>query len=517
MAYSNEIIINADTQFYIYGCGLKGNRFCEKLLLQNHKIVGFIDQKGKDAFNEFDLPIYKLDDFVLRNKANAVVIISLSNVYQHKKVAVHLSSLGFEYIIYKDVFDTSINYKKIDRIYEKICDMQVVERIEGETLIKFYNLINNMEIIPEKENGRLVVNVPANILFGVSKEFYIKACDNLVTPIPCDLLKIIPDKSVFYFTISKILLWFFANEYNAEKISKYFKIYQRHRDFMNNALLREDFDFDAEFKNHLADRYDIFQKMERLLCINPDFFRESPADVCWNKKGYFNIEDGNNRVAYLLSKHIYNVPCRMSKSDYEKWMNSKLAYNNIYYLQERIKDKLKYPIAHPLFCDYDVVFYSYAPVRLNLLCEFLWSNDVNPEELSVLEIEPEGAYYGQHFARMGSDVKIFSSDNKNTLLCKNIDVLLNVNNITYLEIDYTQCNYEEDVDLLLYSGDNLNCLFKWITQNSKYIKKYVVIDIFDNMEIEETFLKQSHFRTINRLATRLVNNVIHKIVILEKD
>lgn len=72
---------------------------------------------------------------------------------------------------------------------------------------------------------------------------------------------------------------------------------------------------DSEKGKVLKDRYKLFEIYEKVFETDRDFFIDSAPRARWNKRGYFNIEDGHHRATYLFYKGIWDIPIRIQETD----------------------------------------------------------------------------------------------------------------------------------------------------------------------------------------------------------
>ena len=138
---------------------------------------------------------------------------------------------------------------------------------------------------------------------------------------------------------------------------------------------------DKQFRRYINQKFELYQSMSEQLFHTPEFFYNNPVRVKWNNaegKNYFNIIDGNNRVAFLLAKGIYDIPCRMSKEDYNKWEKS---------LNSVITNPSKVSL-----------YYREAFFRI---CRWLREKKIRIKDKRILCLESNGDYMKNHFVRMG--------------------------------------------------------------------------------------------------------------------
>lgn len=159
------------------------------------------------------------------------------------------------------------------------------------------------------------VAVPATFLYTFPRDLYISFHKRQ------DWLRIPYERNVYYYLYCADLFRLFENgDVTGQDWKKSMETYRRY--FANADVYTEE-NLEAKFRQHISQRYSIYHEMDKLFHFNPDFFEEYPLLVKWNfQRHCLYVRDGNNRLAFLLSKGIHNVVCRMTKEDYAQWMSS---------------------------------------------------------------------------------------------------------------------------------------------------------------------------------------------------
>ena len=103
-------------------------------------------------------------------------------------------------------------------------------------------------------------------------------------------------------------------------------------------------------QNILESRRMIYERMRVSEEMNPRFFEEHAVPGAWNESGgYFNIESGKHRAAYLLHRNRLFIPICISSNDYKKYLNIKAAAVLQAYFDSEQLSQLPYPVWHPYF------------------------------------------------------------------------------------------------------------------------------------------------------------------------
>jgi hypothetical protein len=102
--------------------------------------------------------------------------------------------------------------------------------------------------------------------------------------------------------------------------------------------------------------------------LAPDFFVSHAVTADWNASGcYFNLNGGKHRAAYMIHKKHMFIPLKLTKSDYEHFLNASALTRLAERLQNDVTLELPYPIWHPFFVN---IPYSPDGNFFSLLREF---------------------------------------------------------------------------------------------------------------------------------------------------
>lgn len=499
------MVITEKNKIYIYGYGVRGNVIRQTLQKQGLKVVAFIDRNAeKYAGENTDIPVWslrKLPAFSV-DFSNAVVIVAVSNIFEHEKIANTLASVGFCYIICK-LLGSDGEDKACSRLYDKTVDYLEQSTLMGEEVLPFQNKKNEEE---RKLATIVYTAVPVELLFGMTEQMYDTAVNGQQTV----LKEMIADKSILYFNLAKGLFQAFMQGMSRENLEKYFRIYYDSRMltlFSDGNHKKESV---SEFKKHILDRYTVYQNMERLYDRTPGFFTDNPASVEWNEKGHFNIQDGNHRSCFLLLKGFKQIPCKMRREDYEKWLNSDEKIEAVNCALEEIGEPLYAPISHPEFMEKTVKYYAWSYEKLECICEWLYKKQIDITHRVILTVGGKNDFCGRHFARMGAEVSVYESKEWQQLQ-RAVDELLYIKGIHYPE-NMEECMRRE-FDLTLFhceSADEIKNISVVHTERMVLELKNADRSVIDN------YREVLGFTVCEILTERMVESDIITLVCLEK-
>lgn len=508
------ILMEKNTPIVIYGASARGYYYKEKLEKQGFSnFIAFIDRNAENIAPRDELAIYTLEAFNCNQYviSKIVVIVTISNRFNHKEIVVDLIEKGFETILYQQEVIESDSQKKLQIAYENLFNVSENSSLEGFEIPKYMELINHNssnEIIIKVENKFVSTYIPAELLFGLSVELF-----NEITLEDDHLRGLVPDKNIYYFNISYELLESFYNGIDPKSWGKYLKTYIKTR----NNLMRKPANDLSDLSNHIVDRYEIYQAMEKKFCINPNFFVEYPADVKWNNNGYFNIEDGNNRVSFLISKGRFIIPCRISKDDYDFWLNSDILRVVKDYMKVQSISDTKLPILHPAFMKSAAKEESFSHKKAFEIGRWLGKRQYIIENIKVLDIECNTGFFGQFFSRMGAKVTALESNQDMYELCGMINKLSYTENIELFNSNFIDFQFKEKYKISIIAREllhdkNIN-LLKKIDQITDEI---LITEIEWKSNIDKWIIKETKFKKCHVLKTLPLYDKIYKLCLFLK-
>lgn len=493
------MILNQAAKIWIYGFGIRGQEIEKRLGQETIKICGFVDQKPEQYADIKEVQI--LSPYDVLPTVDTIVICAVSNVFEHEKIAEQLSEYGFRYIVFKS-FKQNNASRMLNRLYDDLTSLTAMPAVL-EREIPCYQETCVTEAVLETSDGTVCVNVPVELLFGLTRELLERSLVNKDK----FLLENIPEKSILYYTLPKKMMAFFAGQINEKEWERSRNIWFECRNAQTFASPATG-NFNEENQNqNIKSRYAIFQRMQKMLSENPMFFRENPIWVLWNPKGFFHIQDGNNRAAFLLAKGIYYLPCRMTEQDFESWRGRDEKVKNVDNVLHSFKMSVRSPIVHPMFdrvsCELD--FYSHKKVAE--LCDWMWDKQIQPEMLNVCEYYCSNDLCGSQLARMEGFLTVIDSK-EHIIFHKALDDLYQLRQVQYCEEIPEECRF----DMVISNNEDLLKKNKCRVLKARwYVLEFVDVEDEDiNTLIDET-VKGSFFY----LMRQLVGNKIYKVVIVE--
>ena len=497
--WSTYMRISLDSQFIIYGASVRGKEYYKIIVQNNMKVLAFIDKDASKIQYVNNIPVYELMDLeqIPISKQEVILVISISNVFEHYDLAEKLNNMGFCYIVYKELSDRTIYGKKINQLFQAISIPFQKIGLKGLELPMFR--MKGKSLVEEEKNPFVIKPVPVDLLFGLSKEFYLSVAEKKNEKI----IELVPDKNILYFTINKDMMRFFLQSVNEKEWNTYIQLYFEQR----NCMIKDELINPENEERHLQDRYYIFQNMEVLYNTNIDFYNDNPVEVEWNVKGYFNIQDGNNRAAFLLAKGRNMIPCRMSYKEYKLWLNEE----KLQAVENCINQigTVQYPISNPYFLNRVSKSMPFCYLKLRKIGEWLYKNNIQIENIDILDAGCKNGFMGQYFARMGAKVTAIEADALYRHLCNLVNNLLFVEE-TVLS-DYVQLRGKKyDIVLVPY----------WISSDLsvilEYAKHILIIDTINPELIFSNAAVSDYFEGEEVCQLFCENRIIHTIIFIKK-
>ena len=401
--------IDVHTQIILYGAASIGCLIYEKLSRANYNVIAFIDKRGNEIDNLYGLPVYTLD--TVGKLQDAVVIVTVKNVFEHTRIANELIDHGFNKLIFRPyncvIGDGDEQESIINCAYDLVMENQCGEIKIPQSYRKSSAKVSNNAILCENDND-ITVLLPISLIFCGKR--------NMNKSIKSDMpiLFLIP-----HIKFVKCVL-------GIEKCNT--DLYVRYCESAANKI--DQFSItEAWRKNVINNRREVFVKMNHLYDVKPDFFVEQAPYVQWNEKGYFNLCSGKHRAVFLAVKGKNYLPVKMGKEDYCKWVNMDSVVRLQEYIVQNCINELNAPIENPFFyditCNDEQFLYRLLKVSIEKIAESIYqdayTNTLNGKTV-YLDLHDSG-FFCRYFKRCGCIPYLVDADDENTIL---IDQLMNL-------------------------------------------------------------------------------------------
>ena len=414
--------LNKRAKVWIYGYGQRGRNFEKRMYKEGIEICGFLD-RAPERYQPGRIQIRRPDD--VKPSSDMVVICSISNVFLHEEIASQLAKLGFEYIVYKS-FRMNPAGKAVSALYNRLTSVLGDIPFTGLDVPAYADIAKPVEESSAARDGIVYTDIAAELLFGLTRELL---ADSFLWK-DKELLERIPEKSLLFYTPPQKMMKYFAGEIDEEAWQESRRLWEMCRDAQSFSNPLKERYSEKEQTDNLEDRYRIFEKMNQIFCENPSFFRENPISVVWNERGWFHIQDGNNRAAFLLMKGMYWIPAQMTVSDYAAWLRGEGAAAEVKTVLSQSEAGLRSPILYPQLKNIETALGYYSHRKVAALCDWLWKRHLEPKNSTVCEFYCSNDLCGSHMARMGSHLTVVDTEEQVTLH-KALDKLYRLDTVHY--------------------------------------------------------------------------------------
>jgi len=340
------MIITLRCSFLIYGAGGDGLHTLRILSEAGARVVGFIDKRAGEMSDVRGWPVYSPEDAALLALKDAVVIITVKNVFSHDEIARALGGIGFGYIIYKPAAILKGGGSDAERRLSALHDTLIVRRkwfdeenihlpeLPPPSAAKFED-----RLLIEKDNEEVTAWVPAELIFNYAgSEAFFSGCN-------------LP----LFFPLVGLYRGLLADHAAPEDWRDDFLVYSSGWLAENGIPLTP-----GQGESLLASRIAAFQEMARLFEIDLAFFSRNAPQAVMSKIGRFTLtSSGRNRIAFLLARGFRFIPLSMPLKDYAAWNAPDLTTPLRKYLQNNSAGRLFAPIPHPFFADVPADFIDY--------------------------------------------------------------------------------------------------------------------------------------------------------------
>jgi len=493
----NSFEFNKNSTILIYGYGKIGKQLYAKLIKDGYKVAGFIDKNAKKSNTIGDhclITLEEMNDVLIKH----IIVLTFQNILEQERIAGILYEKGANKIIYLNRNNTKM-YEKCFKAYNNL--------VFGETINDFEFPYTNSNIIKKNDmyycqtGESIIIEVPSPLIFSAKKDqmFKNEKQDDA-------LLK---EKNIVAF-----------NKYNAacELIltgtTKFFKDFKDYLDIADGT--------ERSVKEFLHDRVLLFDMMlKEYKQKGIAFFRNSPCMAEWNPKGYFNLIDGHHRAAFLVNNLNYDIPIKISESDYRQWYNTECVKTCMEYIEKHNIEKIYTPIIHPAFFNMESMTENRGRRTSVALFNFFGREDIS--EYRVLDMHSNLSYYSQMFTRIGVK-KVVSMEKRKLFfdLAKLLNRLHYIVDVDMRNIDISEIDERESFDIVVLANDihlDFNtkktgefCLKKIDELTSKYLiwRSHMDAEAEKKYILENSSFKKYHFMNMEVVEGKLVEAGVYE-------
>jgi hypothetical protein len=301
--------ISLDEPTLVYGGGIFGIGSAKRMITAGCNVVGIIDINPSQV-KDSQVPVLTPDDAATKYPG-AFVWVCLANGVPHTEIALSLSCLGFERILFLPLYFDSKTARSMIAAYNAFCIGSYSAEIPS--FNKLWSARAEDYIISEN-SGFVTVRVHKNHIYTTDIVF------NEMTDNPYSLHKILNNPYVPLEPYEPKVLLLNLNGFYKKRFC--------------NA------------------RHELYDFMEVNLYANPDFFTNCPCACTLNENGHWEILDGNHRAAFLLIKGFTAIPVRVRREEFIKYFNEENAEELMICCKK--DGTLPFALEHPAFLRFPI-------------------------------------------------------------------------------------------------------------------------------------------------------------------
>lgn len=286
----------------LYGGGMRGRQFFHRLHARGVPVLAFFDANAAEGARFFDRPVYApqaIPAHELGTLRSALVIITLQNAGIHEEVAGLLVRQGFTKLLYLPLTG--------DRFHDEADALLLRETYlayTGEHGIRgMCTVLPLTEVRPVEYTEHLILK---------------ESGDFITAALPLDLLatdgRNHAAESYVHSPVLRLFSFFSTGMGDLTAIEESFHAHEEEFGYL----------FQKSFCEYVNDRQNLYSRFTAALGDGMKFFQTSPAYGVW-RDGYFAIEDGNHRTAFLYEKNLFFAPVRVTRDDCRRWRNRTVA------------------------------------------------------------------------------------------------------------------------------------------------------------------------------------------------
>lgn len=423
-------------KYVIYGAAFVGVQILTGLQNAGYRVDAFLDKRADELKEVEGIKVFEPKVYTCEKKENVVVIIAVTNTFEHPKVATYLRTLGYCKIICKMNESNDIvadNVKRISSVYDKILQGSIDESVEigewvqndEEGYFKDFALIT-------KKDDYVVAYIPIE-LCNTKKSNRSKENDTLILYSQADMID---------------LYRFFDGQIDSsEDVIRHSKKY-----FLENTEEHSLFNKTEQgFHDFVISNYDFYSKMSYLANMGMGYFIDNPINVQWNSKGYFNIDDNVSRVNFFIARGLRYIPAKMSSKDFAEWKNIAALEKCEKCIIEMNCLPAYAPILHPNFMNYPTKRDTIGNPRLDRIMKYLHRKEYKLKDKKVIDIGSYYSFFAQALQRQGAKVTTIEVFESSYEAGRRINELLRCSQIRALQGDIltTEINEKFDITIML--------------------------------------------------------------------
>lgn len=402
-----KFYLKKEYRYLIYGASVRGKEMLKGLKAAGYCVTAFLDRRAEDLKIVNGIPVYHPEKFEHNDFENTIIIVSISNPFEHTMIADYLHSFGYEKIIYAifpGMDHTNEEISELDQTYANIQDGTVTEQnVFFQYTDQWMDLIFKDGACIQKDDKFVVAYLPIDMCFMSLRDYYYNFFGKAIMdnspemeerfnmPVYMAAYEQHNMFKAFYGTLSK----------RGKVIKAFTNFWKNNLCIYGDTFSRTPEGEEAMLINRCNAFWGMFQAYQR---SGMDYFIQHPVEVYWNTNGYFNCVDGGHRISFLLAMGLSFVPALISNHDYAQWINKEKLRDCIDFAKEKHIPAAYAPIPHPHFRFFPAYRDIGGATRIHKIEEVLMYNHIQIKDSRILDAGSYYCYLSQVFARMGAKV-----------------------------------------------------------------------------------------------------------------
>lgn len=392
--------IKKQSEIYLYGAASIGKIVCENLLEKGYSVAGFIDKRADELKTFLDRPVISLSD-VSKLDTDAVVVVSVKNVFEHENIVQNLLNENAHNLIFKpkSVLENRATNEeiRIGDIYDAFLEAQEVDLSDINKTYAVSGYYYKDYALQREDGEACIALIPVPFVYTNDYDPKLHKWGNV------NLFGFFTHDEFFRFLSGdkETNMEYYVNDYCAY-----------------TATIQKDIEITPQWKtNVVRNRAMIYEQMSLTLELDKEFFVRNAATAKWNtERKYFNLTSGKHRCMFLVSKGYKFLPLKILKKDYEIFCNIDKLNEVKLFLQENSINTYEGVINHPHMYKYAESGTEYMYHAMHMLTNFLAKEVYRVEEKvdfsNLLIVDGLKNYHclARQFARMGATVLRKSTD-----------------------------------------------------------------------------------------------------------
>lgn len=392
----------------LYGAATIGCMLDDHLTSFGYQVEGFMDLRAHEMAPLHGKPVFSPDNENLSK--DCIIILAVKNVFEHSRIAEDLVKRGFHRLIFRPYAclkgGGDEREKRLNAAYDSLTDFKGRKNpFEGRLPVTVrQTTVLQISGIVEEKDAMMTVRIPVTLLFS-------------------DKIPQVPEFSVLFMRphllFAKYVLGIAGGE--VDSLIRYCREAASNIGGFETSVLWEN--------NVVRNQAEVYAQMDHMYHLDKNFFIQQAPRVKWNEKKYFNLQSGKHRSTFLAAKGDNYITVKMSKDDFDKWVQASAVLKIQTELEKQYKQGLSIPIENPYFyewsCMEEQFWYQLVRTLMDRISEIDYRNSKENTLLGqqfVVDVSDRG-FLKRFLKRCGFEVIVWRETDE---LERKLDRLLGI-------------------------------------------------------------------------------------------